>query len=94
MNKTVLITGASSGMGRATAIYLASLGYKVYAGSRTPKKLENLENITALKLDITNQKSINQAIQKIGTIDILINNAGYGLVSTVEEMDEKQMLEQ
>ena len=94
MSKTVLITGASSGMGRATAIHLASLGYKVYAGSRTPEKLKNLEKVIPIKLDITNQKSINQAIQNIDTIDILINNAGYGLVSTVEEMDEEQMIEQ
>ncbi len=91
MSKVVLITGASSGMGRATAIFLASHDYTVYAGSRTPKKLENLENIHPISLDITDFKSIQKAVKKIGRIDILINNAGYGLVASVEEVEEAQM---
>ncbi len=92
--RVVLITGASSGMGKATALYLAQHGFIVFAGSRTPEKLSNLKDITPVKLDITDQKSINQAVERIGTIDILINNAGYGLVSSVEELDEEQMYNQ
>ena len=92
--KTILITGASSGMGRATALFLAQKGFVVYAGSRTPEKLPIDDNIFPLKLEVTEQKSIDCAISKIEKIDILINNAGYGLVSTVEEFKEEEMLEQ
>jgi len=89
---SVLITGASSGMGRATALFLAEKDFLVYAGSRTPEKLENLHpNIHPLALDISNPKSIQSALSSIQTIDILINNAGYGLVSTVEDVSETQM---
>ncbi len=94
--KVVLITGASSGMGRATTQFLAKQGFKVYAGSRTPEKLSDIKhpNITPIKLDITDSNCIKKSIDKIKKVDILINNAGYGLVSTVEDMDEKQMFEQ
>ncbi|SFV58227.1 Oxidoreductase, short chain dehydrogenase/reductase family [hydrothermal vent metagenome] len=83
-------------MGRATVLYLAKQGYFVYAGSRTPEKLFDMrsENIYPLKLDITDPQSIEDAIPKIKTIDILINNAGYGLVSTVEEVTEEEMFAQ
>jgi len=92
----VLITGSSSGMGRAVAIYLAEQGYYVYAGSRTPQKLFDVrsENLYPLELDITDPRSIEQAVSRIGTIDILVNNAGYGLVSTVEEVEEVEMFNQ
>ena len=94
--KTVLITGASSGMGRATAIFLAQKGYQVYAGTRTPSKLLDIqsENIHVVELDITNSKSIQKAIANIKQIDVLVNNAGYGLVSTVEALDEEEMFNQ
>ena len=94
--KTVLITGASSGMGRATAIYLAKKGYEVYATSRTPERLFDIAqpNIYPIKMDIRDSSSIQKAIEPIGRVDILINNAGYGLVSSVEELDEEQMFEQ
>ncbi|MCK5854521.1 MAG: SDR family oxidoreductase [Sulfurovaceae bacterium] len=94
--KVVLITGASSGMGRATALFLAEQGFKVYAGSRTPSKLLDIEseNIHLLKLDITDSQNVQETIEKIGAVDILVNNAGYGLVSTVEELDEKEMFKQ
>jgi len=94
--KKVLITGASSGIGRATAIYLAQKGFIVYAGSRTPKKLSNIQNknLIPIKLDLTDSKNIKEAISNIDKIDILINNAGYGLVSTIEDVTEEEMFEQ
>jgi short-subunit dehydrogenase len=94
--KVVLITGASSGMGRATALYLAQQGYTVYAGSRTPSKLLDLKasGVVPIALDITNIKSIQEALLSIGSVDILVNNAGYGLVSTVEELSEEEMFNQ
>jgi len=95
-HKVVLITGASSGMGRATVLYLAKQGFIVYAGTRTPQKLFDIqsENIRPIKLDITDMQSIQESIDFIGSIDVLINNAGYGLVSTMEEVTEEEMLTQ
>jgi len=94
--KTVLLTGTSSGMGRATAVYLATQGYVVYAGTRTPQKLFDIqsENIRPIFLDITDSQSIEEALLYIEKIDILINNAGYGLVSTVEDVTEEEMFHQ
>jgi short-subunit dehydrogenase len=95
-NNIVLITGASSGMGRQTAIYLSKQGFMVYAGSRTPEKLSSVESVTlkAVFLDITSYSSIMELVEKIGHIDVLINNAGYGLISTVEQLDEEEMFNQ
>jgi len=94
--KTVLISGASSGMGRATVLYLAEAGYVVYAGTRTPSKLFDIqsENIRPIHLDITDMQSIAEALLYIEKIDVLINNAGYGLVSTVEDVTEEEMFNQ
>ena len=98
--KVVLITGASSGMGRQTALFLANNGFIVYAGSREPNKLQDVKNknLIPIKLDITDFSSIQQTINTIyknqNQIDILINNAGYGLVSTVEDVTEQEMFEQ
>jgi short-subunit dehydrogenase len=94
--KTVLITGSSSGMGRATTRYLAAQGYTVYAGTRTPQKLFDIqsEHIRPIFLDITSTQSIKEALLYIEKIDILINNAGYGLVSTVEDVTDEQMYKQ
>jgi len=99
-SKVVLITGASSGMGEQTALLLAKKGFIVYAGSRTPENINtnNLENLIPLKLDITDptniKNSINTIVKNHKRIDILINNAGYGLVSTIEDLNEKEMFEQ
>jgi len=94
--KVVLITGASSGMGRTTVLALAKQGFIVYAGTRTPEKLFDIqsENIRPVKLDITDPKSIQKVIGFIKSIDILINNAGYGLISTVEDVTEEEMFDQ
>lgn len=104
--KVVLITGASSGMGKETAIYLSSHGFKVYAGTRDPliandlktEMIKNQLDINIVKLDICNNNSIQEVVSQIkketGRLDVLINNAGYGLVSTVEDVDEEEMVNQ
>ena len=92
--KVVFITGASSGMGRAMALSLSKQGFIVYAGSRRPHTLSYIENIIPIKLDITNPNEVEEVINAIDSIDILINNAGYGLVSTVEDVTEDEMLAQ
>jgi len=83
-------------MGRATARYLVSQGYYVYAGSRTPDTLESIRSdaLIPLFLDVTEPQSIKEAIATIPHIDVLVNNAGYGLVSTVEDVTEAQMMAQ
>lgn len=99
MSQVVLITGASSGIGKMSALLLAERGYIVYAGTRTPQKIEEgVKNLHVIELDITDHKSIQTAVNYIykaeGKIDVLVNNAGYGLVSTVEEVTEEEMFNQ
>lgn len=99
MPKTVLITGSSSGIGKACAILLAQHSFIVYAGTRTPEKIDfQHENLYPIKLDLTNFEALNNAINKIYTkhkkIDIVINNAGYGLISALEDATELQMKNQ
>jgi NADP-dependent 3-hydroxy acid dehydrogenase YdfG len=100
IQKIVLITGASSGMGRISCEFLANLDYIVFAGTRDISKFDSntSENIIPIELDITSQDSIDEAVKiilkKYKKIDILINNAGYGLVSTVEDLDEDEMQNQ
>ena len=98
--KVVVVTGASSGMGFATTTYLLKKGYRVYGLSRNVEKLSSITdtNFTPLHYDITSQSSIDKAVatilEKEDQIDVLVNNAGYGLVSSVEEFVEEEMLTQ
>ncbi len=99
MSKVVLITGATSGMGELTASTLAKNGYKVYAGIRNQDELKpEIENITYIYLDVTKTDSIksavNEIIEKEAKIDVLVNNAGYGLLATVEEGTDEEMFNQ
>ncbi len=94
--KVVLVTGASTGMGRATAELLALKGYEVYAASREPQRLLDLreKNVIPIYMDIADPKSVEKSVKTLGHIEILVNNAGYGLVSSVEEFDEREMFDQ
>jgi NAD(P)-dependent dehydrogenase (short-subunit alcohol dehydrogenase family) len=85
MKKTIFITGASSGIGQATALYFAEKGWNVVATMRQPEKqyvLTDAENMLVLKLDVEQQETFKQvietAIARFGQIDVLLNNAGYG----------------
>jgi NAD(P)-dependent dehydrogenase (short-subunit alcohol dehydrogenase family) len=98
MQKTVLITGTSSGIGKATAVLFAKNGWNVIATMRTPEKetaLQNFPNISVQKLDVTDKDSIELAIKngirKFGKIDVLVNNAGYGLVGAFELATDEQV---
>jgi hypothetical protein len=84
--KTILITGASSGIGRATAIRFQAEGWNVAATMRNPEKeteLQKLSNVAIFSLDVTNRESIEAAaagvLDKFGGLNVLLNNAGYGL---------------
>ncbi|MFT7114613.1 MAG: NADP-dependent 3-hydroxy acid dehydrogenase YdfG [Candidatus Azotimanducaceae bacterium] len=101
MNKTILITGASSGIGKATAIHFQQKGWNVIATMRSPEKdteLKELENIQLEKLDVLDLVSINQAIQngiqKFGKIDALVNNAGYGAYGPLESFPRENIVKQ
>ena len=94
MSKVVLITGASSGIGKAIAIYLSNKGFVVYGTSRTKRKSINLP-FTFLALDVTNPKTIEKAvaevIEKEGRLDVLINNAGKGITGSIEDTPTEEM---
>ena len=99
MSEVVLITGASSGMGKETAKLLASEGYRVYGGTRDRTLSgEDCPGVKTLYLDVTDSYSIKEAVESViqreGKIDVLVNNAGYGLVATVEEATDKEMFDQ
>ena len=92
MSKVALVTGASSGMGHEAAILLAKEGHHVYAGARRMGRMADLADygITAVELDVTNgddnERVVNQVIEGEGRIDVLINNAGFGLYGPVEDV--------
>ena len=94
MSKTVLITGASTGIGRATAQLFQQQGWNVVATMRDldrSTELANLPNVLCLRLDVTQAETIHAAldvaIAKFGTIDVIVNNAGYGLTGAFEACD-------
>src|SRR5271154_3223832 len=84
--KTVLITGCSSGYGLETARYFHSKGWNVIATMRTPREdiLPHSDRMRALALDVTKPESIAAAIKIAGPIDVLVNNAGIGVVGAFE----------
>jgi NAD(P)-dependent dehydrogenase (short-subunit alcohol dehydrogenase family) len=97
---TWFITGASSGFGMAFAQYALSRGYNVVATARTPAKLEQIrrlapERVLVEKLDVTvsadAEKAVAAAVARFGNIDVLINNAGYGIVGAVEETSDAEL---
>jgi NAD(P)-dependent dehydrogenase (short-subunit alcohol dehydrogenase family) len=84
--KSVLITGCSSGFGLETAKYFLEKGWRVIATMRTPDEaiIPPAANLQLLKLDVTDQASIAQAIAAAGEIDVLVNNAGIGWLNALE----------
>lgn len=98
--KTIFITGASTGLGKASAKLFASRGWKVIATMRKPeneKELNGMSNITLLPLDVTDPDQIKETTKKAiasGTIDVVFNNAGYGLIGPLEPITEEQLTRQ
>jgi NAD(P)-dependent dehydrogenase (short-subunit alcohol dehydrogenase family) len=101
MKKTVLITGASSGFGKAAAKLFDKNNWNVIATMRSPEKeteLAELSNVFISRLDVTDKLSIQSAvaagIEKFGKIDVLVNNAGYGALGALEAATEEQIKQQ
>ncbi len=100
--QTVFITGASSGIGRETAVRLAKEGFKVFAGIRRKTDKHELEKlnpaITGVYIDVTNEASINKAfwftMKNTDKLDVLINNAGTAAAGALEYLTVKQLREQ
>jgi NAD(P)-dependent dehydrogenase (short-subunit alcohol dehydrogenase family) len=96
MNKVALVTGASSGIGEATALELLHCGFTVYGAARRLEKMEPLAaaGVHVLSLDVTDESSMLHCVECVlsaeGRIDVLVNNAGYGSFGSVEDvpMDE------
>ncbi|KQS26645.1 SDR family oxidoreductase [Dyadobacter sp. Leaf189] len=100
MQRTIFITGASSGLGKATAKLFQSEGWYVIATMRNPAnetELAALENVTILPLDVTDPEQIQATVAQataIRNIDVVFNNAGYGLMGALEALTEEQILRQ
>ncbi len=101
MTQTILITGASSGIGKATAKLFHEKGWNVVATMRTPEKeeeLKTLDNVLVTRLDVTDGESIGTAVKetidRFGKIDVLLNNAGYGAYGPLEAFPMERIVRQ
>lgn len=101
MSKTVLITGSSSGIGKATAIFFANNGWNVAATMRSPHDtpdFASFDNLRQYKLDVTDASALEAVIQEVlrdfGIINVLVNNAGYATVGAFEASTPEQIEQQ
>ena len=106
MGKVTLITGATSGMGKEMALFLAGRGYDVYAGARKTADGEALVAeakgrgipLKSVQVDVTDDGSVRAAVSRVakesGRLDNLVNNAGFGFLGTVEEATDAEILRQ
>src|SRR3954465_8105370 len=98
--QTWFITGASSGFGRAFAEYALEQGHSIAIGARRTSNLQEIaqiapDRVLALALDVTNPTQVERAaadaLARFGRIDVLINNAGYGIVGAIEETPDAEL---
>ncbi len=100
MQNTIFITGTSSGLGKATAKLFQSRGWNVIATMRNPEQeheLNGLSNVTLIKLDVTDGSAIQKTVSTIlqsHSVDVVLNNAGYGLIGPLEALTDEQILSQ
>lgn len=100
MQRTIFITGASTGLGKAAAKLFQSRGWNVIATMRKPEReteLTRLKNVRVLPLDVTNSEPVKTTVQTVissGKVNVLFNNAAYGLMGALEDLTDEQMLSQ
>jgi len=100
VSKAVLVTGCSSGIGRATALELSRRGWKVYATARRPESISDLSGsgCELLELDVCDESSMTAAVEKVesaeGAVGVLVNNAGFGMEGAVESISMEEMRQQ
>lgn len=98
--KTIFITGASTGLGKTAAKLFQARGWKVIATMRNPEKgteLASLENVSLLSLDVTDPAEISKTVDQVlstSEVDVVFNNAGYGLVGALEALSDEQIVKQ
>jgi NAD(P)-dependent dehydrogenase (short-subunit alcohol dehydrogenase family) len=83
-SKIALVTGCSTGIGRATAVELTKQGYDVVATARRPEQIKDLDVAQTLALDVDDDTSVANAVAAVGAVDVLVNNAGFGIDGAVE----------
>ncbi len=97
-NKTTLVTGASSGIGREIARLLAERGARVFGTARDPQSADPIRGVEIVRMDVTDDASVTEAIQNIvgkaGPIHYAVNNAGYGLTGALEETSIEEARQQ
>jgi len=84
--KRALVTGCSTGIGRATALELTARGWEVVATARRAESTADLAVARTLVLDVDSDESVGAALAEVGTVDLLVNNAGFGVEGPVEEV--------
>jgi NAD(P)-dependent dehydrogenase (short-subunit alcohol dehydrogenase family) len=98
--KTIFITGASSGLGKAVAKLFARQSWHVIATMRNPEKeqeLSLLQNVKLIQLDVTNSNQIDKVVEEVTSttmIDVVFNNAGYALTGALESFSEERIIKQ
>jgi len=96
--RVVLITGASSGVGQATARLLSQRGYRVFGTSRYPEKAKPVSGVELLPLDVRADDSVRGCVEAVsdraGHVDVLINNAGYEMAGALEELSSEEARDQ
>ena len=96
MKKVILLTGASSGIGRDAALMLAAQGHRVYAAARRMELMEPLreKGIVPIRMDVTDSQSMADGVKAVidaeGRIDVLVNNAGYGYFGAIETVSDEE----
>lgn len=93
-SKVVVITGVSSGIGQVTAEKFAKLGHRVFGTVRNKVKVQPIEGVELVEMDVSDEDSVQRGIhfiiEQAGHIDILVNNAGTSLIGAVEETSIKE----